>query len=183
MSCHGQILFLLFKFCPSVVWWGFASKKRKNYTNSFWVLIFDAKTKKDISITKQNVLHNSRSYDTFTSWISILRPLSSDIIIILSLLNATMPHLKISKYCHHRNTSAGTSSEIWIYSAALPAVWKENFFCNELFSCVELGIDQYHVNSTHILRAIIRFLAHLSYELEGAFLVTCCQIFCLSVCL
>lgn len=131
MSCHGQILFLLFKFCPSVVWWGFASKKGKNYTNSFWVLIFDAKTKKDISITKQNVLHNSRSYDTFTSWISILQPLSSDIIIILSLLNATMPHLKISKYCHHRNTSAGTSSEIWIYSAALPAVWKENIFCNE----------------------------------------------------
>lgn len=126
--------------------------------------------KRTFSITKQNVLHNSRSYDTFTSFsdsgTSILQTVSSDIIIILSLLNAAMPHLKISKYCHHRNTSAGTSSEIWIYSAALPAVWKENwFFAMNLSSCVELGIDQCHVNSTHILRLIIRFLAHPSYKL------------------
>lgn len=129
--CYSNFVLLLFDHLATILHEALHLKKGKNYTNSFWVLIFDAKTKKTISITKQNVLHNSRSYDTFTSWISILRPLSSDIIIILSLLNATMPHLKISKYCHHRNTSAGTSSEIWIYSAALPAVWKENFFCNE----------------------------------------------------
>lgn len=132
---YSNFVLLLFDHLATILHEALHLKKGKNYTNSFWVLIFDAKTKKDISITKQNVLHNSTSYDTFTSFsdfgISNLRPVSSDIIIILSLLNAAMPHLKISKYCHHRNTSAGTSSEIWIYSAALPAVWKENFFCNE----------------------------------------------------